>query len=342
MVAYCLLVSSHTFGILYVVSIVGCTMLAAAAEGNIRLALNSGLTAVPAIVMFFLWVPVLHDQAQLGNWIPSPFFFDFIGSTYPPVLPHGRKLLAVLVLLAALILLWRFAQSREGPILTQWWRATSRLQTFAVLIPIAFGASTFAVWLFSNLVFPVFLEKYFFPNLILHIIWLSVLVDFVFTYLTPSTTRYALVLAAAVLAGLSIKYRQFDRGHPIPCFDSSRRVYFEDSYKDKDLIVANWIEPWLNRQNRPGEMVVFPVDENDPKKNGHYVWGRHFVETFAKWSDVNTVMTTTQILNTKQNFMVLDDHDGVWLQYIQSRYKVELTPLTEGKDCTLWLVKVVE
>jgi hypothetical protein len=345
MLAYCLLVSSHPFGIIYALSVVSCTMLATAAEGNIRLAVNSGLAAVPAIVMFFLWVPVLHEQSQLGSWISRPNFFVFIRSTYPPELLHRTSLLAVL--LAALILLWRFAQSRKGPLLTQWWRSTNRLQTFAIVLPIAFGASTFAVWLFSRLVFPVFVERYFFPNIILHIIWLSVLVDFVFTYLTPSTIRYGLVLVAAVVAGLSIKYRQFDRGTRIPCFDSSQRVYFEDPFGgDKNLIVANSLDPWLTRQNRPGERVVFPIDESAPKKNTEfppYVYERHFAEAFAKWSDVNTVMTTSQILNTKQDFMVLEEMGwGWWLEYIQQRYRVELTPLTEGEGCTLWRVRVVE
>ena len=72
MLAYCLLVSSHTFGIIYVSSIVICTVLTAAVESNFSLALQSGLAGMPAIVMFLLWIPVLHSQAQLGNWIPCP------------------------------------------------------------------------------------------------------------------------------------------------------------------------------------------------------------------------------------------------------------------------------
>lgn len=343
--AYCLLVSSHTFGIIYVVCIMSCAMVAAAAEGNIRLALNSGLTAVPAIIMFFLWVPVLQHQAQLGSWIPRPNFFNLLGSTYPPELRHGMSLLAILLLLAALSLLWRSSQSRKGPTLTQWWRSTNRLQTFAILLPITFVASTLTVWLFSRLLFPVFIERYFFPNIILHIIWLSVLVDFIFTYLSP-TTRYGLALAAAVLAGLSIEYRQFDRGNRIHCFNSSRKVYLEDPFKDKGLIVANGSHPWLTRQNRPGEVAVFPIDEDAQKKNGTkyptYVYNKHFVETFAKWLGVNTVMTTSQLLNTKPGFMVLDEGWGSWFEYIQQSHKVKLTSLAEMEGCTLWWVEVIE
>jgi hypothetical protein len=290
-------------------------------------------------------VPVLHDQAQLGNWIPRPDYRIFIGSTYPPGLPHGPSLLAVLVLLAALILFWRFAQSHKGMIPAEWWRSTTRLQTFAILIPIAFGAITLAVWLFSRLVFPVFLERYFFPNLILHVIWVSVLVDFVFTYLTPSTTRYGLTLAAAILTGLSIEYRQFDRGNRTRCFELSRRVYLE-SVRDYGLIAIISIGPWLEWQNRQGEVVVFPTDNDDIlKKNAadkRFVFGTHFAKTFAKWMGSNTVMTTSQILNTKPGFMFLGDAKGTWLNYSQRSYKIELRRLAAMEDCKLLLVKVVD
>jgi hypothetical protein len=68
--AYCLLVSSHTFGIVYVVSIATCATVASLAEDDIRLARNSGLVVMPAIAMFIAWLPVLHYQTQLGT--PAP------------------------------------------------------------------------------------------------------------------------------------------------------------------------------------------------------------------------------------------------------------------------------
>jgi hypothetical protein len=127
------------------------------------------------------------------------------------------RLLAVLLLITVLTVLRRYIQSRKDPmILIQWWRSTNRTQTFIMALPAAFGASTFAVWLLSRLVFPVFVQRYFVPNIILHTIWLSALVDFVLSHFRSSKTKYGLVLASAVLAGVSIKYRQYGPEERIP------------------------------------------------------------------------------------------------------------------------------
>lgn len=344
MIACCLLVSSHTFGIIYAVTIVGCMVVATAAGGNIRLALNSSLTAVPALVMFFLWIPVLHHQAALGSWIPRPDFGLLLASSYAPA--NKLQLVMVLLLLAAATLLRRRFQNRKSPILTQWWRSINPVQTFAMLLPVAFCANTLAIWLFSRLVFPTFIPRYFFPNVVLHVIWLSVVVNFFFTHLTPSSTKYGLVLVSAVLASVSIRYRELDPESRIPCFDSSRRAYLEDPFKDDGRIVVLSSHPWLTRLHRRGETVVFPLEEGALRKNGAeyppYVYDTRFVTRFAKWLGVNAVMTTSRLLDTKPDFLVLDDRSGPWLEYVQLHYKVKLTSLAEMKGCTLWRVKVLE
>jgi Dolichyl-phosphate-mannose-protein mannosyltransferase len=222
--AYFLLMSSHTFGIIYVVCIATCAIVAALAEGDIRLARNSGLAALPAVVMFILWLPVLRYQAQIGDWIPRPGFSVLLGSTYLPV---DKWLLLAPLILAALITLWARTPGRKRPALTQWWRSLSRMQKFVMLLPVAFGASTFAVWMFSRVIFPVFVQRYFVPNMVLHTIWLSFLAYFASSYVTRSTVKYGLVLASALLTGLAIIYWPFNESSRIPCFDSSTNAYLE-------------------------------------------------------------------------------------------------------------------
>ena len=345
MLAYCLLVSSHTFGIIYVSSIVICTVLTAAVESNFSLALQSGLAGMPAIVMFLLWIPVLHSQAQLGNWIPRPDLPSLLKSTYAPA--NKLRLLAVVLLLAVSTLLWRGIQSRKGRL--HWWRPRTRIETFVLLLPVAFGTSIFAVWLFSRLAFPVFLERFFFPDMILNNIWLGILVSSLFNFVTPSKIRYGVVFSSAVAAGAGIIFGRFgvDPEGRVPCFDSSRMTYLEDPFKDRGTIVALSFPAWLTRLNRPGEVVVFPVDESALKKNGTeyppYVYDTHFIERFSMWLGIKAVMTSAQLLNAKPGFMVLDDGDGPWLKYIQLRHKVKLTPLgNEMKDCTLWRMEKLE
>lgn len=233
MLAYCLLVSSHTFGIIYVVSIATCAV--AAAAGNFRLALTSALSAAPAATMFGLWLPVLHHQAQLGSWIFRPDLASLLSSTH---LSADRLwVLVVLVVLAVLTLLLRGYRLREGLSPAQWWRSSNRTLRFALCLPIAFYGSTFAVWLFSRFVFPVFVQRYFYPNMILNTIWLSIAIDLILGYVILATTRYWLALGSAVLAGLFIRQWQWPE-YSIPCFDASRKAYIEDPFIDNGPIVA--------------------------------------------------------------------------------------------------------
>lgn len=279
MLACWLLVSTHIFGVIYVVSIVICMIVAATAEGNIRLALYSGLTGVPAVIGFFSWVPVMHATAQLGSWIESPDFHDLLVSTYPPA--NKLRLLAALLLITVLALLWRHTQRHKGTMPIEWWQSTSCGQRFVVMLPITFGVSTLSVWLFSNVVFPVFVQRYFFPNIILHTMWISGLVDVVYSYLASSKAKYGLTLATAVLAGACIKYYQSGPDNRIPCFDPYRRAYLEDRFKDDGVIVTLWSHSWLTRINRTGEVIAYPIEESALKNNGtlypSYVYNYGFV-----------------------------------------------------------------
>jgi len=136
--ASCMLVSSHTFGIVYAVSIASCAVAAAAIEGKVRVAFKLGLTSVPAIVMFCLWVPILKQQAQLGNWIPRPDLQRLLDSTYPP--SNSLRLEGIAIILALVIVIWPRTQNSYGTVARrQWWRATNGIYIFAIAIPIAFG-----------------------------------------------------------------------------------------------------------------------------------------------------------------------------------------------------------
>jgi hypothetical protein len=343
MLAYSLLVCSHTFGIIYVISIATCA-IGASDRLDSKLALTAGLSAIPAIVMFVLWVPVLRSQSQLGSWILLPDFTLLLASAQLPM----NKTLVALLSLAALTLLWRLTRGHKAPAPMLWWRSLNFAQRFAILLPIAFGSSTAAVWIFSRFVFPVFVTRFFYPNIILHTIWLSVLVASIFNYVTQSIVRYGLVPAFAVLTGLTIRYGQFGVESRIPCFDPIQMTYIEDAFKGNGVIVTQGSHLWLTRQGRPGEAVVFPIDDGALNKNGTvygpYVYHARFVMRFAEWSGVKGILTTSQLLNIKPDLMVLDDDSGLgsWLNYIQISHKVKLMPLAKMNGCTLWRMETLQ
>jgi uncharacterized membrane protein len=328
-VSYCVLMSSHAFGIVYVVCVAACSITVAVGQGNAKLARNSCLVALPALIMFTAWLPVVRRLAQLGSWIPSPWQTLLTDAIY---IPNHAAILALLILLLAVRLDPRFKAPMLAP-----WRSLADTQKFILLIAFPFLVSTLAVWLFSKAVFPVFVPRYFFPNILLHVVWLTLLIHFVFTYLRQSMLKYALTAALALLTAVSIIARPPYSEDRVPCFDSARNEYLEDSFRDTGPLVAISVGPWLTRLNRPRQ-AIFLVDDALYQV---YAFDVNWVLAFATWADQSQAVTTTEkLLNTNKDFMIIVDRDRPWFKFIQVSHKLELTELAKSKDCTLGRVRI--
>jgi hypothetical protein len=162
------------------------------------------------------------------------------------------------------------------------------------------------------------------------------LTDFVFSYITRSTTKCGLVLTLAVLTGLIIVgarrgepgeggalYWPLDTVTKIPCFDASRNVNLEAPFKDAGPIVALSLNIWFSR--RPhllGNEDIFPIDKEDLVNNGPndrvFAFQDHFVSRFGEWLGVHTVMSTEKLLNEKQDIIVLDDQKWAMVENYSS------------------------
>jgi hypothetical protein len=125
----------------------------------------------------------------------------------------------------------------------------------------------------------------------------------------------------------------------VPCFDSVRNAYLEDSFNDGAPIVALGAMTWFTRLNRPRE-AMFVVDDKIPKDQS-YAFHVNYFTAFATWLDKpHTITTTEKLLNARRNFMVLDDDDGPWLKFVRSEHKLVLIELAKmGNNCTLWRVE---
>jgi hypothetical protein len=330
-IAYCLLVGSHTFGIIYVVSIAACSTAVGIAEGNAKLARNSCLATLPALVMFMAWLPFVRHQAQYGSWISPPNSQFLMDSIHINISNHA-VLLALLFIAALAPMI-----ATKGPVSVV--LNSDRSQKFGLLIPSSFVASTLAVWIFSKIVFAVFVPRYFFPNIVLHIIWLTLLVYFFFTFLPQSRLKHAVSMASVLIAALSIT-RPFPAGNRVPCFDPQRNAYLEDSFSDGAPVVALGAMTWFTRLNRLPQ-AVFVVDDKIPKGlDQGYDFHVNYLTAFAAWLNKPYTITTTEELLAKRDFLVLDDHDGPWLKFVQSEHKLVLTELAKiDTACTLWRVE---
>jgi hypothetical protein len=80
--SYCALVLTHLFGFIYFVCISACSIIAALIESDRKSVRKTILASIPAMVLFIAWLPIVRNQAQLGNWIPRPSIRSLLDSSY--------------------------------------------------------------------------------------------------------------------------------------------------------------------------------------------------------------------------------------------------------------------
>jgi hypothetical protein len=292
--------------------------------------------------MFMAWLPVVRHQAQLGNWMSPPDLGTLIDAAHAPKYPlalllHHPALIALLALLGLLVLGDWSKPSFEASMLASWWRSLDRAQRFALFIPFSFAASTLTVWIFSKVVFPVFNPKYFFPNILLHIIWLSLLVHFVFNIVR--SVKYELTVASVFLAAGGIIFITRPYQTNIPCFDPARNAYLEDRFKGDGPMVALGLHTWMTRLNRSWNATYLVNDDAVSSRPDEFLL--KYILTFATWANKLQMITTADnFLNANFDFIVLDDDEGQWFKFVRSIRKPELIQLARADRCTLWRVRV--
>jgi len=222
------------------------------------------------------------------------------------------------------------------------------------LLLAAITGFTLTAWVVSVTLFPLFVPRYFMPQLIvsfaLHIAFGEWLVRQAQHRLAGMTAGFAVcaVIVPPALLGVVMLTRIPDRDD-VPCTDG-RGAYFETEYIRGDLpVIAESPHVFLPRATYAvgGSAYLFPLDWDVVLKYPTRARGNavdyHVLENVKRWARWDSIKSTEDILRQHPQFLVIEESGRAWFHNLKATRDVTAEKLKEantgyGSTCTLWKV----
>ena len=341
----CALAMSHTFGIVYACAIVGSAALTVAWHRGVRASLAGLAPIVPALLVFAAWTPWLLEQATVAQpygWILPPTGFDLALTV-----ALGRKAGVIGALMTTGIVLLNALRARtadaRGPIRTD---ADPELQGVLVALSVFIGLAV-AVWVFSKLSFPIFVARYFAPNLLVYFAVATAFAGSLFGLLTRKL-RWLACGAALGLGSFAVASATPQEG-AIPCFDAASRTFVDQlpGMIDPKLPVVT-VSPhaWFPRvYYAPSPATyVFPLDWDVvlkfPYRERNNAVDFNIMKRFQAWAGVPNIITTDALIGRYREFYVVNESARAWLDNLKQSRTIDETVLATSETCSLIRVRV--
>ena len=349
------LAMSHTFGIAYV-GIIALAGWLSQPRGDRRLLMTPiVVAAIPAVLAVVAWSPFLLEQLQVAkpySWIVSPGPSELLDTVFGSVVMLWISVFEAACLVAAGLSVLRQDKSQLRAMLHD---PAGQPLRFVVLVLTGVTGFTFAGWLISRTLFPVFVVRFFAPQLFtayaLHVAFGEWLIRHRLQY------RTAVVAICAVLAPLILGNVMFRAQHSVHgkqvCVDPDGR-FFDESFVDGKLpVVVDSTHLFLPRLTYAahGEAYRFPLDWDVvikyPNRSRGNAVDFHLMQGLQTWKPLPQVETTEDILRTYPQFLVIEQR--AWFPNLKDTHHVtaeklaEVIPAAEDEiACTLWKVTRVE
>ena len=346
------LAMAHTFGIVYV----GCIALAgwlSQRRGGRPLLSMIALAVVPAVFAVLAWSPFLMEQLQVAkpyNWMMPPGLSDLFDILFGSDMMLWLSTLEACCLAAGVV-----AYVREHGLPLQLIVDDPRWQPvrFAVVGLAGITAFTCAGWLFSQVAFPLYVARFFTPQLMTSF---ALHVAFAQWLLRYGRERRAIVLAVcAVVAPLALRNAVLHANssvHGKPICANASGVFFESAFVDGDLpVMVDSPHMFLPRMTYAahGDAYRYPLDWdvvlNYPDRSRGNAVDFHIMQGLQEWKPMPQVETTDEIVRKYPQFLVVEQPYRAWFSNIVATRQVTAEKLAEttptGSDeiaCTLWKV----
>jgi len=221
------------------------------------------------------------------------------------------------------------------------------------LVAAGFTAFALAGWLVSLIGFPIFVPRFFTPQLVVSFVLTAGLAQWL---LGLAKRRRAIVLAAAMVPGALMLLNAVEHvrvpfhGEPV-CGDAAG-AYFETPLVTGDLpVVADSPHVFLPRSAYAAHADVyrFPLDWevvlNYPSRSHGNAVDYHILQALQRWQPMPQVMTTDDILRDNRQFLVIETPARAWFDHLSATRIVEAEKLAQSvphglgdTTCTLWKV----
>ena len=353
------LVLSHTFGIVYV----GCIALAgwlSQCSGR-RDTQTAILTTAPAILVLACWMPFFLQQSAVGRpylWITSPTVAELLLVVFASPFAMNVAIVEMCCLATAAVVFARqagiagFRSALSG--------SEAQPRRFLLLVVLGFTAIMLVAWLASLLLFPLFVARYFTPQLIV-----SLALHVAFCELAVRVARNTPQLRTPIIAGCAIAVPAFlsvallanrPEHRPAPCMDASGAA-FEEAFVKGDLpVITESPHLFLPRATYAAHAASYrfaldwDVVMNYPHRSPGNATEYNVLENLRAWADNSSanktsIMQTDDILKYPQ-FLAIEQSGWAWFHNLRNTRDLTAEKLADvtggGHSCTLWKVTGVK
>lgn len=327
---------AHSFGGFYVLATLAAAGLACCAGRDRRTAAALGLAAAPSLAALLVWIaisfPFQKAVATPYGWIPVPNVARLLDT----LTGSGLLTIALGAGLALATARLRFGLRR---LLTER-RAVAAL--YAALL--SYAGLTIAAWLGSQFFTPVFVPRYFIPNLLIAALLPLPAVEAARHGARPITLIGT--AATCVLLGCW-NLAHADRQERIPCLDAQGRFLEADAVRGGLPVVAESPHVWLPRARyAPNQTTLYPLDWrvvlDHPNRARNNAMDFHIMEILRGWAPPGSALSTnvlsTDDISAQSRLLVLNEASRGWFDTLQNSHAVTATLLREVSGCRLWEV----
>ncbi len=348
------LAMSHTLGSAYV-GIIAFAGWLSRPRGDRTLLLPIVIAVVPAVLAVVAWSPFLLEQLQVAKpygWIVPPGLPELIDTVFGSAIMMWISIFEATCLSSAAVLALKQDNARLRTVMID---PAGQPLRFVVLVLAGVTGFTLAGWLISRTLFPLFVIRYFTPQLFtayaLHVASGEWLIRHRLQY------RMAIAAVCAMLAPLIVHNVMFHAQNSVQgknvCVGADGG-FFEDSFVDGKLpVIVDSTHLFLPRSTYAahGEAYRFPLDWDVVLKYPNRSRGNaadfNLMQRLQTWKPEPRVVTTDDILRVYPRFLVLEQR--AWFLNLRTTHQVTAEKLAEftptGPDevpCTLWKVTRVE
>jgi hypothetical protein len=361
---YCLLAQAHTFGIIYVLCISLSAYVSITHNGNrpTRLCL---FPMVPAILVFACWLPFLLIQIEVAEpygWIPRPGILELVKSAFPSAVSALIGLGEIACLAGFLPWYFRIVREHSQMPLLRPLDVERSAQSFRFVCVLLVSISLFAMfaWAVSRAFFPLFVARYFTPNLIISFALNAAVCEFLVEFFQTEIVRpippalvQMLALIPPTLLAVVFLYK-IPVAPQIPCLDETGAFFEEPFVRHGIPIVVESPHVWFPRTyySRYRSLYLFPLDWavvlKFPTRAANNASDFNIMERFKLFARVSTILPTEEIVQKYPEFLVVNESGRAWYHNLTnvrlvSAIKLAETPADpEGRSCVLWHVQKVE
>lgn len=347
--AYVGLALVHTFGIAYVacVAIAGALSQFRGQRSRLWLALG---TIAPAIIVVGLWGPYVLEQLDVAKpygWIERPGTSELLDTLFGSKAAMLVAILELFCIGAALRFNRTGTELRFRDILydPRW-----QPQRYLVLVLVGFTLFTLVGWAISIVLYPLFVPRYFTPQMI---VAFALHVAFGDLLLRQAVPRIAVIAVCAIIAPLAVINVQINAAHRQPVCSDDNGSFFEASYLQDNLpVIVESPHVFLPRftYSNYGAAYRFPLDWDVVMKYPDRAKGNavdfHIMQNLQSWKPMPSIVSTEDIVRNYPQFLVIEQPGRAWFHNLVATRKVTAEKLaTTGSDeaaCTLWKVTGVQ